>query len=595
MKTKEKRPIDISENNTRFIRRCFLSFLLPAILSVLAGNISLMVDNCIAGLFLGEQALAATSIAAPVFNTVTAIASIICGGGAVLASICIGEGNHLQKNRFFTLSFLLLIGTGLLLTALGWFFLDPIVRLLGATEELFVLVKDYVRVTVLSSIVLMGLYFPVNFLRIAGKTRASMIMFFIVSVLDILFDIIFVAVFHWGMTGLALATTLSTLTAVLCVLPVLASRDTGYAFVHVRKAMYEVGRIFVTGSPKAFGCLNTIIGVRVLNGIILNCGGELALAAYGCANSVNFVSLAVVTGISQTVAPIIGVLYGERDKFGVRRTMKVGIRNGLMIALACWIPLLFFNSQLAALFGMTSPKQLALAGPAIVILNFNILGSLVVTVWTQYFTTTGRVIFTNVLTFVKGMVLDLLLSFAGAMIWGFFGLLIGLVLSDIVCIAVILIYSVIRKKKENCDNIYLLSDQIFKQGSYLSKEAEPEKADITATAEEARQFCLKHGVVLDNANTVSLGVEEIMLLMAEHGIKKSSKNRRLEFRLFISDSELILRIRCFGKRFNPLIYQPKNEMEYLGVKMLKGLADNVSYSTNLDMNNVLITLNHPYD
>jgi len=592
---KNHRSADISENNTRFIRRSFLRFLLPAVLSVLAGNISLMVDNCIAGLFLGEQELAATSLAAPVFNTVTAIASIICGGGAILASICIGEGNHQQKNRFFTLSFLLLIGSGLLLTVSGWFFLDPIVRLLGARGELIIPVKDYVRVTVLSSIALMGLYFPVNFLRIAGKTKASMIMFFIVSALDILLDILFVAVFHWGMTGLALATTLSTLIAVLCVVPVLASRSTGYAFVHIKNPLQETGRIFITGSPKAFGCLNTIIGVRVLNGIILSCGGELALAAYGCANSVNFVSLAVVTGISQTVTPIVGVLYGERDRFGVQRTLKVGIRNGLVIALACWIPLLFFNNQLAALFGMTSPEQLALAGPAIVILNFNILGSLVVTVWTQFFTTTGRVLFTNVLTFVKGMVLDLLLSLAGALLWGFFGLLIGLVLSDVVCIAVILIYSAIKKKREHCDNIYLLSDRYFNHGSYLSKEAKPDKTDITATAEEAGRFCTRQGIAVDKANTVSLGVEEIMLLMSEHAIKECSKDERLEFRLFISEHELVLRIRCFGKRFNPLLYRPENEMEFLGVKMLKGLASDVSYSTNLDLNNVLITLTRPFD
>jgi len=87
---------------------------------------------------------------------------------------------------------------------------------------------------------------------------------------------------------------------------------------------------------------------------------------------------------------------------------------------------------------------------------------------------------------------------------------------------------------------------------------------------------------------VSLGIEEIMVLMKQHAIVKESDC--LEFRLFLSKDETVLRLRCAGKWFNPLNYESEDKMDNLGAKMLIKMATDISYSTNLGVNNVKITI-----
>ena len=586
------------ENNTvgrsdsdYFIKRSFRSYLLPSILSILGGNISILVDNCVAGAALGEQELAAMGIVNPIFNTITAFGLLICGGASVLASISIGQGENEKKKHYFTLALYMLIAASAALTLLGNIFIDPIVRALGASGELVPLAKDYTRVLFFSSIAIMSVYFPLNFLRIEGKARVSMIMFFIMAGLDIAFDLVFVLVFPWGMMGLALATGLSSLLAVLWAMPSLFSSETGYRLVKLKGALPDMKKIIVTGSPLALGNVYCAVRVRVFNALLISCGGSLALAAYSCANSVNNVGMAVVSGVSQTVGPIVGVLYGERDRDGIKRTVSRAVKVGSIVTASMWLLSVVFSKQLAALFGMTSGVQNETAALAIAILNFNLIGSLAVNVFIYYYMTTERAGLSNLLTVSKGIVFNVLLAFIGAKLWGLTGFFAGLALSEIFCMITVFAFAFVTKKKEKCDSVLLLKPYLFDCDDYLSRTIAGTPENISETAEMAGDFCSEHGLTPKQAMTVSLGIEEIMVLMAEHALEKGDDC--LEFRLFITEYETILRIRCVGKWFNPLSYESEDALDNLGVQMLVKMASDVSYSTNLGMNNVKLTISGP--
>ena len=583
----ENKTVERSDND-HFIKRSFRSYLLPSVLSILGGNISIMVDNCVAGAALGEQELAAMGIINPVFNTITAFGLLICGGASVLASISIGQGENEKKKHYFTLALYMLITAAAILTLLGNVFIDPIVKALGASGELVPLAREYSRVLFFSSIAIMSVYFPLNFLRIEGKAKVSMIMFFIMAGLDIAFDLIFVLVLPWGMMGLALATGLSSLLAVLWALPSLFSSENGYSLVKLKDALPDVKKIIVTGSPLALSNVYCIARVRIFNALLISCGGSLALAAYSCANSVNNLGMAVVSGVAQTVGPIVGVLYGERDKNGIKRTVSRAIKVGSIVTVSMWLLSAVFSRQLAMLFGMTSSVQNETAARAIAILNFNLIGTLVVNVFIYYYMTTERAGLSNLLTVLKGIVFNIVLAFIGAKLWGLTGFFAGLALSEVFCVITVFAVASVTKKKENCDSILLLKPHLFDCEDYLSRTIPSTPENISETAEMAGDFCSEHGLTPKQAMTVSLGIEEIMVLMAEHSLE--NKDESLEFRLFITEYETILRIRCAGKWFNPLKFESEDELDHLGVQMLVKMASDVSYSTNLGMNNVKLTI-----
>ena len=577
-----------SNDNDHFIKRSFNSYLIPSILAILGGNISIMVDNCVAGAALGEQELAAMGIVNPVFNLITAFGLLICGGASALTSISIGQGDTEKKNRYFTLTLYMLIFIAAIVTLSGNIFIDPIVKLLGAEGELIPLAKDYSRMLFFSSIALMGVYFPLNFLRVEGKAKISMIMFFIMAGLDIILDFVFVLVFPWGMMGLALATGLSSFIAVLCVMPSLFSPKMGYRIVRVKNILPDVGKIILTGSPLALNNLYCVVRVRIFNALLISCGGSLALAAYSCANSVNNIGMAVVSGVAQTVGPIVGVLYGERDKEGIHCTVSLSVKIGCMVTACMWIVAVVFSRQLAMLFGMTSPEQNQTAALAISILNFNLIFSLIVNVFIYYYMTTGRAGISNLITVLKAIIFNVALSFAGTKLFGFNGFFVGLALSEVFCVLTAYISASVKKKRESCENILLLPSKLFDNAEYLSKTISATSEEISETAEAAGDFCAEHGLTPKQSMTVSLGIEEIMVLMAQ--IALAGTEESIEFRLFITENETILRIRCAGKHFDPLSYEPEDELENLGVKMLLKMASDVSYSTNLGLNNIKLML-----
>lgn len=579
----------MTESNQHFTNKCFWSYLIPSILSILGGNISITIDHCVAGAVLGEQALAAMSIANPMFNVITAFGLLICGGASTLASVSIGSNDTVKKNTYFTLSIYLTLLVGGVVTVVGLLTLNPFITILGASGELFPLARDYCGVMLLGSVTMIAVYIPLNFFRIEGMGRVGMVMFFIMSTLDIVLDLLFVAVFSWGMAGLALATVISALIAVATVSPKLMSPQLGYRLIPLKHPMADVKELLYRGSPLALGNLYTVIRVRILNSVFLTYGGSLALAAYACANNVSIIGMALISGIAQTVAPIVGVLYGERDGAGIRSIAKKAVKVGLLATLCFGGLAALLSRQLAMLFGMNTPQQWEMAQTAIVILSANLVFVMLSSILIYCYMTCSRTGLANLLTFAKGLGFVLLFSTFGARILGTTGALLGTLLAEAITVLLALAYSVYQRKKDaDCEGILLLSHRIFGEGTSMACSVLNSPESISEAATRGGDFCEEQGVSPKQGMTVSLGVEEMMVLMSKYAL--SDPEELIEFRLFISALETVVRIRCGGKWFNPLCFEAEDEFDNMGVKILLSMAKGMSYSTNLGMNNIQIII-----
>ena len=130
-------------------------------------------------------------------------------GGSAYAAIKLGEKKEREAEITLSNVFVLLIGVGVVLTILGLVFLEPILRLFGATDKIMPFAWDY------SFVIILGIPFNMlgvglsNLARTDGAPKLSMYSMLAGAALNTILDPIFIFGFGWGVTGAAIATVLS--------------------------------------------------------------------------------------------------------------------------------------------------------------------------------------------------------------------------------------------------------------------------------------------------------------------------------------------------------------------------------------------------
>ncbi len=140
---------------TEPVGKLLLAFSVPSIIACLVNSVYNIVDQIFIGQGVGYLGNAATTVSFPMMTIVMAFATLAGSGGGAYAAIKLGEKDvreaDLTLNNLFSMSLII----GILISALGLLFLDPLLRMFGATETVMPYARDY------TSIILMGVPFSV--------------------------------------------------------------------------------------------------------------------------------------------------------------------------------------------------------------------------------------------------------------------------------------------------------------------------------------------------------------------------------------------------------------------------------------------------
>ncbi|MEN6564534.1 MAG: MATE family efflux transporter [Christensenella sp.] len=586
------------KDNNFLIRDSFRRYLIPSILAILGGNISFMVDHIIAGRVLGSQALAAMSMVNPVFFLFTTIGTLICVGSSTMASVCLGSEDKHSANELFSISAFSILVAGALFTVAGMLLLNPIATLLSDASDLRGMVYEYCKGLIPGAVCIMAVYLPLQYFRIEGKARLGMVMFLIMAGLDIGLDLLFTLVFRWGMFGLALATSLSSMAAVCVMFPLLLNREDGFRFVSVRHSLRFFRGIAAIGSPPALNNLYSVVRTVALNALLLFSGGAVAVASFAFVNSVNALAQAFISGIAQTVSPLVGVFYGENDVLSVKRVMRLAMQVGIAIMVAFCLFVLALGKPVSILFGFTSAEQRSIAIPALLLCSTSLIGAVVNQIFTYYYLTVGRAKAANLIVFARSLLFVVLPACLLARIFGSAGVWISFTLGELLTLSSIYLGArrALRKEPER-KGVLLLNQKDADEGRDLSFTVEATPADIMKHSNQIGEFCEECSLSAKQSMTMSLAIEEILLLMVEH-VFPDQPSESIDVKVFVREGRITMRFRCAGKRFNPIAYY-RSKVEHsdeadtgdddgLGLQLITKVAKSVDYSTNLGLNNVII-------
>lgn len=588
-------------DNYYLIKKSFQRYLVPSILAILGGNISFMVDAIIAGRVLGSNALAAMSMVNPLFFLLSTIGTLICVGSSTMASICVGREDKLTANKLFTLTTVLVLVLGGLISIAGYFLLDPIVNIMSEGNELRGMVYEYCSGLLAGSICIMAVYIPLNFFRIEGRGHLGMIMFIIMAVLDIGLDLFFTVVMGMGMFGLAIATVLSCLIAVIIMFPFLFIKGGGYRFVSIRKSLRLVNGILIVGSPPALNNFYTVLRTLFLNIYILSLGGPVAVASFAFVNSVNTLAQAVVSGISQTVSPLVGVFYGEHDVLSIKKVFSLAVKLGIIFMVVFGIFLSVFSRQICLLFGLTSAEQQSIAIPALIICSISLVGVIVNQIFVYYYMTIGRTKIANIITLCRGLIFIILPAFILSQALGLYGIWIGFSVSELLTFVIIIITAKhVLQKEKDLKSVLLLNYRDVDEGRFISFSVNTNVEDIMESSEKISAFSENCSLNPKQSMVISLAIEEILLLMVQH-IFPGKNNDSIDVRIFVRNDTITMRFRCGGRKFNPLAYyrtameesdgtEARDLEESMGLKLISKVAKKVDYTTSLGLNNMIIKI-----
>ena len=346
-------------------------FSAPAVAGMFANALYNIISRIYVGQDVGAEGLAAITLLFPLGLIYMGFSALIGVGSNALFSIRLGEKRTEEARYILGNGFVLLVLVSGVITVLSYAFLDPILSLLGADEQVLPFARAYAEV-VFPGYLLFGIGAGMNhFIRSSGRPKTAMATQLIGAFINLVFGPIFIFTLHWGIRGAAAATVLGQAISFLWVMWFFIRGNTLYRLrlnYCALKKRIVLGCMAIGFSQFAFQLASSALNF-ILNHALLRYGGNVAVSSMGIAISVNTLILMPLLGISQGAQPLIGYNHGARKYKTAIQTLKMALRWSMWITTTGFVAIEVFAVPIAAVFNSTDTVLVAMASRTIRILN----------------------------------------------------------------------------------------------------------------------------------------------------------------------------------------------------------------------------------
>ena len=336
------------------IWRRLVAFAIPLFLGNLFQQLYNTADSLIVGNFLGSNALAAVSSSGNlIFLMVGFFNGIAVGAGVVVAKYYGAKKYDAVQRVIHTIAALGIL-CGIALTFIGILAAPQILVLMGTPENVLPNSVVYFRVYFSGSLAFVMYNFLVGILQSVGDSRHPLIYLIISSMVNVVLDLLFVAVFHMGVGSAAFATVISQfISALLCLRQLMKSpAEYRLSLRKIRIDRVMLGQIISNGLPS--GIQNSIISLaNVVVQSNINKFGEMAMAGSGSYAKIEGFGFLPITCFAMALTTFISQNLGAREYdrakkgavFGVACSLTIAELVGIAIYLLAPVLISGFNSD----------------------------------------------------------------------------------------------------------------------------------------------------------------------------------------------------------------------------------------------------------
>ncbi len=380
------------ELGTKPIGKLLLQYALPAIIAMIAASLYNIIDRVFIGQYVGPMAISGLAITFPFMNLGAAFGAAIGVGASTTISVKLGQRDYDTAENLLGNTIILNLIVGLSFGIISLIFLNPILHFFGASHTTLPYAKSFMQI-ILAGNVVSHMYLGMNaVLRASSKPRQAMLATIFTVVMNIILDAIFICWLGLGIEGAAIATIISQALALCWQMSLFADKS---QILHFKKGIYRlkkqlVNNIISVGISPFFINLCACIIVIFMNNQLVRYGGDMAVGAYGIANSIATIFIMFVIGLNQGMQPIAGYNYGAQNISRLLHVLKLTIIAATIVMTIGWLLSIFAPYYCARLF-TTDAELIKLSIKAIRInmMMYLFIGSQMVT--TFFFLCVGKV------------------------------------------------------------------------------------------------------------------------------------------------------------------------------------------------------------
>ena len=574
------------------VSRLYWRLLPVLILSCVVISANAFIDSVFAGRFLGTQAMALIGLFGPVSTLFSGLASVFASGAQQLCCSEMGDGNSRRLRQIFNAGLMFLLGSGIFCGVLLFLFRRELAAGLGTRGTMQAELSAYMVGISLGIVGQLLSCYLMPFLQINGHNRLSYLAMAVNLVGNMGFNTLFVAVLSWGLLGMGLATSLSSLFCVGVMLPVFCKKkELAHFDPHCLKVrdLVDIARI---GSPvlmfhAGLFIKNYGMNCALLNGSIMDSVAVLTLQGSLCG------ILGALGFSSGTVVQMLSSFFiGEGDRKSVLEVFAVSMKNGLSLCILAILLLLSCSMPILRLFGLEGGATQAMALRMLRMLCLAILLNLVLTVLVKLLQAAEKLALANAITFLEN-------AFQGVFALLFVGKLgadaawAANSVATALCLLVVMVYGLSGGADCWRDPLRFLH---FPTDFGSAVDA---RMTLTICSQElvmdaARglmEFCKRQGMSERACMTAGVCVEELAGNVVKHGFQ-NRKSGTVWVLATIQNKTLTLRIRDNCIRFDPKEYLRLSVQDYtsehIGIRLVAGLAESVEYKNMFGMNMLTI-------
>lgn len=362
---------DLTSGN---VAKLLLSFAFPLFISNALQAIYNIVDMIVVGQFIGGAGMSAVSIGGDILHLLTFVAMGFSSAGQVLVAQAVGAKEMDRVQRTIGTMFTFLLGASLAISFVCFFLRNAMLGWLNTPAESYAFTLDYTVTCIVGLVFIYGYNIVSAILRGMGDSRRPFIFIAIAAVVNIILDLLFVAVLDMKVFGAALATVISQGLSFVIALIYLYRHKESFGFDFKLKSFaiekQSLKRLCALGIPMAIQSAAVNISKIVLTSWI-NLSGVVYSALSGIYNKVNMMIGIVSNSFTTAGSTMVGQNLGAKQYKRVPTIMRTVITCGLIVSTACALAMLLFSQQIFDMF-TTDAEVLATASILVIpsVLNF---------------------------------------------------------------------------------------------------------------------------------------------------------------------------------------------------------------------------------
>lgn len=328
-----------------------LLFFFPILIGTFFQQLYNTVDTIIVGQFVGTEALAAVGTTGTVINLLVGFFVGVASGATVIISQYFGANDRENLSKSVHTSMALAVAGGVVIMVFGIVTARPTMLAMGVPDDIMDDAVLYMNVYYLGIIGNLIYNIGTGVLRAIGDSRMPLYVLIVCCLANVVLDLLFVVVFHWGVFGVAFATILSQLiSAVLLMIRLMGTQEAYH--VELRKIRFHkdiLKNVVRIGLPSGLQSVMYSFS-NILIQASINSFGTTAIAAWAAIGKIDGFIWMVMNAFGIAVTTFAGQNFGARQYDRMKRCTRVGLGMCLGTIIALSALLFIFRYQLLMFF-----------------------------------------------------------------------------------------------------------------------------------------------------------------------------------------------------------------------------------------------------